>query len=140
MLNLNFDGIDWLNSRFQNENVDFAELRHVLSFSLLWNLFETKACNRSANPSSIKISIDGAVLANRLDRDKYLEYVNFFRDRYIDENDIFNHRFDRLEFSNAIHRDIVERTLRGELQELNGVVYALLLIAHRVRNNLLSRK
>lgn len=136
MLNVNFDGIEWLNNRVLNGNVDFAQLRHVLSFSLLWNLFETKACSRNANPNSIKTSVDNAALANRLNHDNYLEYVNFFRNRYIDENDSLNHRFERLEFSNATHRNIVVRTLRGEIQELNTIVYSLLLIAHRVRNNL----
>jgi hypothetical protein len=136
MLDENFDGINWLNMRFQHTNVDFAQLRHVLSFSLLWNLFETKACNRTANPNSIKRSVDAAVLENRLNHEKYLTYVIFFRNRYIDENNNFDNRFNNLGLTNEEHRQIVERTLQSNTNVLNSDVYALLLIAHRIRNNL----
>lgn len=133
MANVNFDGIDWLNNRFQHIDVDFAQLRHVLSFSLLWNLFETKACSRQANPTSIRNSVNRAESEGRLHRDKYAEYIDYFSNRYLGEGGL---GLDGLGIANNNHRQTVERTLAGELQDLNNIVYALLLIAHRVRNNL----
>lgn len=132
----NFDGIDWLNGYFRTAHVDFNELRPVLTFALIWNLFETKACKRFANPASIRTSVDSAELQGRLARDRYSPYVEYFRTRYFDEFGNANNFFLGLALTNSDHRLIVERTLRGETQDLNNIVYALLLIAHRIRNNL----
>lgn len=133
--NYNFDGIDWINQYFNDANVDFNNLRPVLSFSLMWNLFESKACNRSANPGTIKTSVYKADLAGKLERNKYQPYVDYFRNRYLDEDRVTDF-FMSLLLTNEKHRKIVEEVLRGEKQDTNNVVYSLLLIAHRIRNNL----
>ena len=44
--------------------------------------------------------------------------------------------FDRILMTNTESQNVVRQALIGEAQDLNNIVYALLLIAHRIRNNL----
>lgn len=44
--------------------------------------------------------------------------------------------FGHLLMTNTESQTVVKRVLIGEAHDLNNIVYALLLIAHRIRNNL----
>ena len=70
-----------------------------------------------------------------LTRTRYTEFLNYFRDRYLHAGDI-EEVFERLLMTNMESQVAVRRALVGEAQDLNNIVFALLLIAHRIRNNL----
>ncbi|MBX3439583.1 MAG: hypothetical protein KF861_18995 [Planctomycetaceae bacterium] len=131
-----FDALNWINRYFAGEAaLDYSELRPVLSFSLIWNLFETIACRRSANATTIRRSVDHADQSGRLNRSKYHHYVEFFRERYLHDGRI-DDVFDRLLMTDRESQNMMRRVLVDDTKDLNNIVYALLLIAHRVRNNL----
>lgn len=131
-----FDAIEWVNRFFQGAaNLDFEQLRPILCFSLIWNLFETKACRRQANPDSIRRSVNFADESGRLRREIYQIYVDYFRNRYLENNSIEG-AFRRLLMNDRNSQELVRRALSGEAHDLNNIVSALLLIAHRIRNNL----
>lgn len=45
----NFDALAWIDRHFaERARLDYDQLRLVLCFSLIWNLFETVACRRKA--------------------------------------------------------------------------------------------
>jgi hypothetical protein len=131
-----FDALEWIDHYFDGRaNVDFDRLRPILCFSLIWNLFETVACHRRANPNTIRRSVDHADQSGRLDRGKYLQYLDYFRRRYL-RNGSLEDAFDRLLMTDPTSQNVVRRAIMGEIQDLNNLVHALLLIAHRIRNNL----
>ena len=114
---------------------DYDQLRPVLCFSLIWNLFETVACRRMATIRSIREVVDHADQAVRLDRTRYTEFLNYFRDRYLHAGDI-EEVFERLLMTDMESQVAVRRALVAEAQDLNNIVFQPLLIAHRIRNNL----
>jgi hypothetical protein len=131
-----FNALAWIDRYFaERSRLDYDQLRPVLCFSLIWNLFETVACRRMATIRSIREAVDHADQAGRLDRARYTEFLNYFRDRYLHPGDI-EEVFERLLMTNMESQVAVRRALVGEAQDLNNIVFALLLIAHRIRNNL----
>ncbi|MBA2734508.1 MAG: hypothetical protein H0U54_16730 [Acidobacteria bacterium] len=135
---LNFNALDWIDRYFAGGvQIDYEELRPILCFSLIWNLFETVACGRNATPDSIRRSVDRTDQAGRLHDEKYLRYLDYFRNRYLRAGTI-EQAFDGLLMTNRQSQVVVRRALNDEARDLNNIVYALLLIAHRIRNNLLS--
>lgn len=132
-----FDAMNWINDYFQgNVNLDFDQLRPILCFSLIWSLFETQACRRHATPESIRRSVDFADESGRLRREKYQRYLDYFRNRYLLLDNSIESAFAHLLMTDRRSQEVVRRALLGESQDLNNIVYALLLIAHRIRNNL----
>src|SRR6267378_1594508 len=72
-----FDGLGWINQHFSYELV-YEELKPVLYFLLLWNLFEDKLCERNACPSKMRASVDkGSFKLSRYD-----VYMKFFKMTY----------------------------------------------------------
>lgn len=131
-----FDAFDWIDSYFAGRaRLDYNQLRPVLCFSLIWNLFETIACRRQANPTSIREAVDHASDSGRLKLFTYTKYVEYFRSRYLRDGNI-DHIFAVLYMDHVRSKTVVRGVLLGEMHDLNNIVYALLLIAHRVRNNL----
>lgn len=130
------DEIQWINRYFGTSGLlDYDHLRPILCFSLIWNLFETQ-CQRHATPSSIRSSVDHADEFGRLSRSRYDPYLTYFRDRYLSDGETFDMFFDHLLLTHAESQVVVRRALSGDSRDLNNIVYALLLIAHRIRNNL----
>lgn len=133
----NFDGISWLNQEFAFAGIDFRDerLQPVFTFALIWNLVEKKACGRYANERAIRNSVDKADNEDRLQLANYLQYMDYFRRRYLEDHTI-EYLYQRLNFRNNNQRDAVRRAFEHELNDINNIVYALLLIAYRIRNNL----
>jgi len=133
----NFDVLEWLNNFFGEEvrDLNYDQLRPVLSFALIWNFFESKACNRRASLKSVKKSVDEADSRDYLTPEKYRLYVDYFRDRYLEERGL-EFALDQLILTDVDSRRIVTQVLTNERTDLNNVVYALLVIALRIRNNL----
>jgi len=131
-----FDALAWIGRYFARPApLDFEQLRPVLSFSLMWSLFDTVACRRNASPQRIRDAVDRADGAGRLDPAVYGEFLQYFRDRYLRAGNIED-AFDRLLMTHRDSQVAVRRALIGDARDLNNIVYALLLIAHRIRNNL----
>lgn len=131
-----FDAMEWINRYFaKRARLDYEQLRPVMCFSLIWNLFETVACRRSATVHSIREAVDHADQNGQLDRARYIEFVEFFKNRYLRDGNIED-AFERLLMTNSECQAAVRRALVGEALDLNNIVFALLLIAHRIRNNL----
>jgi hypothetical protein len=131
------DELQWINSYLGMPNpLDYAQMKPVLCFSLIWNLFETDACERNADPSSIWRSVDRANKSGMLSSNKYNQYVDYFRNRYyLADEKKFETFFDLLMLTCTKSREAVKRALNGDASDVNDIVYALLLIAHRIRNN-----
>ena len=131
-----FDAFDWIDRYFAGRaRLNYEQLRPVLCFSLIWNLFETVACRRQANPTSIREAVDHADHSGRLKLTTYAKFVDYFRERYLHDGDI-DYVFAVLFMDHARSKTVVRGVLLGEMHDLNNIVYALLLIAHRIRNNL----
>lgn len=133
-----FDAFDWIDQYFAGRaKLSFDQLRPVLCFSLIWNLFETVACQRNANERSIQESVNRAINSGQLNLITYSTYVDYFRERYLHNGDI-DHVFTVFGFkpNREDAKAVVKGVLLNEMHDLNNIVYALLLIAHRVRNNL----
>jgi hypothetical protein len=131
-----FDALGWVDQYLSGHaNLNYDDLRPVLCFSLIWNLFEAVACRRMANRDSIRRAVDHADESGRLEKSRYLKYVEYFKERYL-RSGTLEEMFDRLLMDHQNSQIVVRRVLDGETQDLNNIVYALLLIAHRIRNNL----
>jgi hypothetical protein len=131
MKNDNFDGFDWLNQQVAHTEIDFSQLRQVQSFLFMWNVFETVSCNRNASPTLIERNIDSAIQNDLLNQETYSPYIDYFRDRYFG-NEGFD--FDRLGLIGR-YKQLVENTLKQENRDLKDIVFSLLLITYRIRNN-----
>lgn len=132
----NFDAIEWINRFFQGTaSLNFEQLRPILCFSLIWNLFETKACRKKASKTSIRECVDFADESGRLKIEKYQVYLEFFRERYVINNSV-DAAFERLLLRDSDSKEAVRRSLLGESHDTNNIVLGLLLIALRIRNNL----
>lgn len=131
-----FDGTKWLNEHFAKAGLDFSDkrLQPVYTFALIWNLFEDKACNRNANFQSIKKSVEDATEDGKLKITDYADYKDYFLKRYKAEPPTQN-----------LVKQLNART-KNEKNALNigfasnastaATVFALLLVAYRIRNNL----
>ncbi len=134
----NFNTLDWIDRYFkQRVRLDYDELQPILCFSLIWNLFETVACKYRADPTSIRKAVNHAVTLDQLKQTTYDNYVDYFRKRYLSNGNISD-VFDGLFVSDAQHveKAMVWGVLLDEKRDLEEIVYALLLIANRIRNNL----
>jgi len=95
-----------------------------------------RASHPRRNPSSIRRAVDHADQSGRLSHPRYDGFLSYFRDRYLTSGQTFKTFFDAVLMSHPESQTVVRRTLAGEAHDLNNIVYALLLIAHRIRNNL----
>lgn len=131
------DEIQWINRYFEASGLlDYDHLKPILCFSLIWNLFETDACHCRANLSSIRRAVNCADQSDRLSHSRYNGFLIYFRTRYLTKGQTFETFFNALLMTNGESQTVVRRALAGEARDLNNIVYALLLIAHRIRNNL----
>jgi hypothetical protein len=102
----------------------------------MWNLFERDACKKSASPASIKDAVETAFANGQLDIASFQEHLEYFRDRSQRNQMTIDHYMDALKLTNDKSRHLVKGALSGTLTDPNNTVHALLIIAHRIRNNL----
>jgi len=137
-----FDAIQWINCYLRQlksqTNLEFEQMKPVLYFSLMWNMFEDKACGRHARRTSIVRSVRRANQTGRLRRDRYLELLRFFQERPVATGQDLDSYLDTLfaERPDADAQKAIQTVLLGESDDLEGTVRALLLFAHRIRCNL----
>src|SRR3954447_438350 len=104
-----FDALGWVEQYLSGDaNLNYDDLRPVLCFSLIWNLFEAVACRRMANRESIRRAVDHADASGRLERSRYLKYVDYFKARYLRDGSLEG-MFNRLLMDHEGSRVMVRR-------------------------------
>lgn len=147
-MNSHFDAINWINEYFQwNDHLKYDELKPVLGFCLLWNLFEDQQCNRNAKPIAISKCIDHAFInipSSEFQHEQYKDCLEFFRRRCFSNEELSATDKKTDELLNAFFqngkdqdlRKIVIQAFARPSPELKIIIYALLLLTWRVRCNL----
>jgi len=132
-----FDPFTWINEYTQPAMpTTSAVLEPILQFSLMWNLFERVACRRNANLTSIKKSVHDSFTAGLLHGAHFNEHLEYFRSRSTRNGRDVETYFLALLLTDEKAKRVIRGVLEGTLTDPKNVVHALLLIAHRIRNNL----
>jgi hypothetical protein len=132
-----FNPLDWVNEYARPcIPVDADTFEPILHFSLMWNLFEKDICGKDANQTSIEKSVQSAFAAKRLSLTPFEEHLRYFKTRAHQNGMTIERYLDALKMTNEKARRLTSGVLSGELTDPNNAIYALLLIAHRIRNNL----
>jgi len=137
----NFDSFEWVRHYFPHLN--HQQMDSILSFSLIWNLFEARICDKFASVRRIREKVDRADRSGSLLRDSYEQYLNYFRNRYgptgagaLDELAPTGPELSRnVREANATVRAEIERVFQDSHPSTADLVNALLLVAYRIRNN-----
>ncbi|MDQ8192653.1 hypothetical protein [Roseibacillus persicicus] len=138
-----FDAVSFF-GQFNSESgpMNHAQLQPILEFTLLWNLFERELGNRSMSLKTIKNIVDICESRGDLDSLDVDPYVEFFRDRYprFSEEGFLAQRLEPMAFREGGRTmnnvNLFRKVLDGELVDRPNVVYSLLFVAYRMRNNL----
>lgn len=131
-----FDEIKWLNSYVTNSSpLNPKEIQRVLSFCLMWNLFERVVCNKSANANRITQYVESNYSEKEFNIKDYEHFLNYFKNRYVSSGTT-NRAFSALNFRSNDKVEIVEEVLKGNDITGKGIIKALLLMVLRLRNNL----
>ena len=136
-----FDELNWIITFFDN-GVDLKTkgIDRVRNFTLLWNLFETYACNKNANINSIKQAVDNINQSENITSETMSQYVDYFSDRYFNADGTSKQSFDGLKFDSRPNgkyvKEFVKRVLIRQIVDPKEILKALLVILYRFRNNL----
>lgn len=137
-----FDVIEWINTFFGSTALRIKEddIKSVLHFALLWNMFESIGCEKAASIPTIQTFIENLFTQGRLNESDFAGFLKYFQNRYI-TNGVPNLTFDSLKSSNEKTkerqaRELAESVLKNETTDVKNKVLALLYIVYRLRNNL----
>lgn len=136
-----FDELEWIKNFFDN-GVDLNNegIDRVRNFSLLWNLFETFACNRHADINSISSAVDTINEREQITIELIAEHLAYFKERYFNEDGSQKEIFDGLKFRpgeiDQMAKQKVTETLTGQIDNPSENLKSLLFILYRFRNNL----
>lgn len=125
-----FDSISWINQHL-NSRLEREELTSIRDFSLMWNLFENVACGRRFDYIRIKILIADS----HLRADDFKNFIQYFRDRYVQDDGSMDSRFFHLRISSN-NSPLVEAVLTGANSDNDDIILAGVVIIYRLRNNL----
>ena len=123
--------LEWINEKIitDKENKLIPEdVKNIMSFSLLWNLFESLCCNKNASISKISKLIDKKI--NLFNENDYIDIFNYFMERYQD-----NTKFNKLNLLNGSEK-LVKKVLKREYTDKNNKLKFIMYIIYRYRNNL----
>jgi hypothetical protein len=140
---LQFNAVEWF-SQFSADGkpIDSTELQPILEFTLLWSLFERETCDRFVRLVDLRKHVDEASAKDQLMRDAYEPYLLFFRTRYsqFGEAGYLSSSLEPAQHSQGCGDSneilLLQKVLEGTCKGLNDMVFALLFIAYRIRNNL----
>lgn len=132
-----FEPLAWVNKYTSPAmRIDETAFAPILHFSLMWNLFERDACGKQASPANIEKAVQVSFAAGKLSIALFEEHLEYFRTRSQFNGMAIERYLDALKMTDAHARHLVKGVLSNSLSDPNNAVYALLLIAHRIRNNL----
>ena len=129
-----FDVTDWINSKLGSA-LDEKAIKSIKDFSLVWNIFEDRACDNNASLPALERFIDRnsgfLVAADEIITNTY----EYFKKKYVDKDRI-NLKFTFLNLSKSDNPAYVESTLLAENPSLKDRALTSLIIISRYRNNL----
>jgi hypothetical protein len=134
--------IDWLKRYFDKPELNEQELKPVLHFSLLWNLFEHTyfTDNKHLNPKRLLDLSD--ISFNIIQEANLNEIFDYFKVRYFPNNHIDN-RFTTLLLDRTVRNretpsnyNFCQTTLNATNPTQIDKARTVFLIIHRFRNNL----
>lgn len=128
-----FQVFSWL-STYLETPINADEIQQVLSFCLIWNLFESKVCGCSANPTKIMDAV-ASLPSEKKQVTHFQISLDFFRSRYF-PNGHEDPRFTDLNFRSADNECLARSVLNGSSSDPTAVIQCLLLVVWRLRNNL----
>ncbi|MEM7042637.1 MAG: hypothetical protein AAF543_07485 [Pseudomonadota bacterium] len=114
----------------------------IREFALLWSIFESQALfGDSRAEAMINYVDDVAKVAEVEDRRlltaPFIPHLTYFRDQFIDaDRTSTNDLFETLAFRDETHKALVRHALVKLNDETPELVKALLIIVHRLRDNL----
>lgn len=136
-----FDEIDWIMNFFENStDLKTEGIDRVRNFTLLWNLFETFACNKSADNNSISNAVELINSRETISTKLIEDHLEYFSNRYFNtdgtQKDIFNGLKFRDGNNDQAVKERVRLVLTKEEDDPQEILKALLFILYRFRNNL----
>ncbi len=131
-----FNVLEWLNAFYYNTtNFNDEKINAVRDFSLLWSLFESELGKKNINVHIL--SKIAATIYKKCKRpDFFIEYLEYFQQRYLDKDKNINSLFEQLLFHNFDKKQLVINVLKQTEHNPVKIIEALLLIVYRLRNNL----
>ncbi len=129
-----FQVFSWLSSYLQTP-INRDEIQQVLNFCLMWNLFESKVFDCSADPNKIKDAVANLSSDKKLHVTAFENSLEYFRSRYF-ANGQESQRYADLKFRANDSEPLVRNVLDGSSSEPTEVIQCLLLVVWRLRNNL----
>ncbi|MFI5186648.1 MAG: hypothetical protein ACHQF0_07990 [Chitinophagales bacterium] len=129
-----FDVTEWINSKLGSA-LDEKAIKSIKDFSLVWNIFEDRACDNNPTLAILGKFVDS--IATSLDSAEKITTNTFeyFKKKYVDKDKI-NLRFTFLNLRKSDNPAFVESTLLAENPSLRDRALALLIIISQYRNNL----
>jgi hypothetical protein len=134
-----FDVFCWLKGYFPADEIVASDIPDVLNFSLMWNLFESRACEKLNDHSphhfieKMERFIREFPSMNSLVNED-LDTLCYFQERYLDDGEL-NGKFRSLRINNTKWERLVESVLKEETIEPSFVLLALLIIIYILRCN-----
>lgn len=133
--NHEFDAIVWINNRFTSPNhFTVAAAKPILHFTLMWNVFEGKLCYTQAGPKKLQQIALTLASTDFLKSSTAQGFLTFVRNRYWN-NGATDDRFELLRLRTREEKDVVFNVIADRLSNARDVIYALLLVVYRYRNN-----
>lgn len=129
-----FDVTEWINSKLGSA-LDDKAIKSIKDFSLVWNIFEDRACDNDPVLPVMQKFIDKISVALAADRENAEDTFDYFKKKYVDKGKI-NLRFTFLNLRESDDPAFVEATLVAHKPSLRDKALASLLIISRYRNNL----
>jgi hypothetical protein len=127
--------IEWLGRRSPGfAQLTPAERDEFSHFVFVWSYVEAVVFNRRTTADKIKTHAEQWEQAGAIQAGEFAEGADYFRYRYV-ENGEFTQHYPSLRVS-PTDKPIVESVLKSEAMGDGDTVAALLLIVHRLRNNL----
>ena len=136
-----FDVFPWLKEYFPSDDIVREDMPNVLDFCLIWNLFESKVCEKLQDYSpkrfveKMECFIKKLLCMNSLVNENFNSTLCYFKKRYLTDGDV-NGKFHELNIKNPEREQLVKLVLKGENDEPSSVLLALLIIIYRLRNKL----
>ena len=135
-----FDVFSWLKGYFLSDDINAEDLPDVLNFSLMWNLFESRICEKlnDHSPNRFIEKMERFIKESPNMNSLVKEHTNtlcYFQERYLNDGE-FNGRFHYLGINNPKWKQLVQSVLKGENCEPSSVLLALLIIIYILRCNL----
>lgn len=123
----------WLYNNFDGySDLEEAEVEAIRDFTLVWTIFEQRLQGNNSTPSSLR---DISKRNWQPVRENLNTLLAYFQRRYVNGTSM-DDRFKQLRFRKNDCEEEVRQALLGQDTDDSEIVFALLMIVRRLRNNL----